>query len=336
MRRVLIPHQIGPLTPSVGASLLELNGQTMGTYWSARVVNSRQLDTLTLQRGIQQQLDEVVRQMSTWESDSVLTQYNRAPANTWITVPPEFLFVLNYALEVARWSEGAYDPTMGPLVNLWGFGPDPTRVDRPDATAIAAAQARTGWQRVQINPQQSSVLQPGNIYLDFSAIAKGFGVDQVSRHLQRLGLHDHLVEVGGELRGSGLKPDAMPWWVEIERPLTRDGRHTDAVMQNVIALHGLSIATSGDYRKYFEDGDTRYTHTIDPRSGEPIAHGVAAVTVIHRDCITADAISTALNVMGHEVGLAFANQHQLPALFVVRKHDGFTEHLSDELKALLQ
>lgn len=340
MRRVLIPPQLSPQAPPVGAVVLELHGLTMGTNWSVKLAvsdrQSSQPAQQTIQQGIQHTLDEVVRQMSTWEPDSVLSAYNRAPANTWVEVPAEFLFVLSYALEVAELSEGAFDPTAGPLVNLWGFGPEASRTERPDATAITAARARLGWRKVQIDRTHRLVLQPGDLYLDFSAIAKGFGVDQLSRYLHSIGIDNHLVEVGGELRGSGMKPDAMPWWVELELPLTLDGGTTADVSQNVIALHGLSIATSGDYRKYFEAQDARYSHTIDPRSGEPINNGVAAVTVVHRDCITADAVSTALNVLGHEQGLLFANQHHIPALFVVRNETGFSEYQSEEFKALLQ
>lgn len=344
MRRILIPHQVAPLAPAVGSAVLELQGLTMGTTWSVKLVASderstpsnQQANQQTIWHGIQHTLDEVVRQMSTWESDSVLSEYNRASSNTWVEVPGEFMYVLNYALEVAQLSDGAYDPTAGPLVNLWGFGPDAKRTDRPNAAAIDAARARVDWRKVQVDKAQQRVLQSGDLYLDFSAIAKGFGVDQVSRYLQRIGVEHHLVEVGGELRGSGIKPDAMPWWVELERPLRLDGAAATDVTQNVIALHGLSIATSGDYRKYFDTQDARYSHTVDPRTGEPIANGVAAVTVVHRDCITADALSTALNVLGHEQGLHFANQHHIPALFVVRNATGFSEYQSEEFKALLQ
>ncbi len=340
MRRILIPPQLSPLTPAVGTTVHELHSLTMGTSWSVKLVAAADHAIDTIQQGIQQQLDEVVRQMSTWEADSVLSRYNQSAAHTWHAVPTEFMQVLRYALQVARWSDGAYDPTSGPLVNLWGFGPDPKRSERPDAAAIAAAQARVGWQQVQIDKDQQRVLQPGQIYLDFSAIAKGFGVDQVARYLHNIGISNYLVEVGGELRGAGIKPDALPWWVALERPLTLAGQTDAALRQNVIALHELSIATSGDYRNYFDSADLRYSHTVDPRTGEPIAHGVAAVTVVHRDCMTADALSTALNVLGHEQGLALANQHHIAALFVVRtapdSEHPFTEYMSEAFKALMQ
>jgi thiamine biosynthesis lipoprotein len=195
---------------------------------------------------------------------------------------------------------------------------------------------------VQLDAEHQRALQPGGVYLDLSAIAKGFGVDQVARYLSRQGVDSYLVEVGGELRGVGIKPDALPWWVELEQPspLQQATQATQASAQTVIALHGLSVATSGDYRRYFTvhtDGQTtHYSHTIDPRSGEPIQHGLAAVTVIHRDCITADAVSTALNVLGVEHGMAFAIARSIPALFITRTINGFAEHITPEFTALLQ
>jgi thiamine biosynthesis lipoprotein len=311
----------------------------MGTTWSVRLVAAAQHSLDTLQQGIQQQLDSVVAQMSTWQSDSNLSLFNQSAADTWHALPDDFFYVLQYALEVARESNGAYDPTAGPLVNIWGFGPEPKQQRRPPQSLIDTARARVGWQRVELDISSKRALQPGCVYLDLSAIAKGFGVDQVSRYLSQQGIDNHLVEVGGELRGQGIKPDALPWWISLEQPPSFVDE-PKALTQTIIALHGLSVATSGDYRRYFKGHsngkETHYSHTIDPRSGEPIQHGLAAVTVIHRDCITADALSTMLNVMGVTQGMAFATQRSIPALFIERSGAGFVEHLSPELLALLQ
>ncbi len=336
MRQVLIPFDVSPQAPAVGAHVHSLQGLTMGTTWSVKLVAPAERPMASLQAGIQQQLDVVVAQMSTWEHDSNLSRYNHAPADSWHELPQEFFYVLRYALEVAQASDGAYDPTAGPLVNVWGFGPEAARQQRPDDTQLAAARARVGWQRVQLDIASQRVLQPGGIYLDFSAIAKGFGVDQVSRYLLRQGIDSHLVEVGGELRGVGIKPDAQPWWVALEQPLTLNNASNADLPEAVIALHGLSVATSGDYRRYFDVDATRYSHTIDPCSGEPIQHGLASVTVIHPDCIAADALSTALNVMGVEQGMAFAQARAIPARFVVRDGDRLSEHLSPAFLKLMQ
>lgn len=336
MRRVLIPFDVSPRAPAVGAQVHSLQGLTMGTSWSVKLVAPNERSMTSLQTGIQQQLDTVVAQMSTWEPDSNLSRYNHALAITWHELPQEFFHVLRYALEVAQASEGAYDPTAGPLVNVWGFGPSPSHQQRPDEVQLATARARVGWPRVQLDMISRRALQPGGIYLDFSAIAKGFGVDQVSRYLLRQGIDSHLVEVGGELRGVGMKPDAQPWWVALEQPLTLNSTVHADLPETVIALHGLSVATSGDYRRYFDIDARRYSHTIDPRSGEPIQHGLASVTVIHPDCIAADALSTALNVMGIEQGMAFARARAIPARFVMRDGDGFTEQLSPAFLKMMQ
>ena len=339
MRRVLVPHSISSQAPAVDEMVHTLNGLTMGTSWSVSLVAKHTRSLTTLQSGIQYELDKVVAQMSTWETTSDLSQYNQAEAGTWHTLPDEFFYVLQYALDVARESNGAYDPTSGPLVNAWGFGPTAKQTQRPDQFTLDAALKRVGWQNVLLDTHDKRALQPGGIYLDLSAIAKGFAVDQIARYLSQSGIESYLVEVGGEVRGAGIKPDALPWWVVLEQPTPFQSQQTP-LTETIIALHNLSVATSGDYRRYFtvDEGNqsAHYSHTIDPRTGEPIQHGLAAVTVIHRDCITADAVSTALNVLGAEAGLAFAKKHSIPALFITRTNDGFIEQMSPEFSAMAQ
>jgi thiamine biosynthesis lipoprotein len=234
---------------------------------------------------------------------------------------------------VARDSAGAYDPTAGALVNLWGFGPE-RRHDGPDfeppsAEAARAARDQGGWDKLHIDAERRRACQPGGLQIDLSAIAKGYAVDRVVTLLaQRFGFDDVLVEVGGELRGSGLKPDGMPWWVDLEStPRWHDGelRADPHLPPTRVALHGMAVATSGDYRRCFHREGTRYSHTIDPRSGAPIAHGLAMVTVLHGSCMGADALSTALTVLGPVEGPAWAEQRNLAALFVTRRADGHLE-----------
>jgi thiamine biosynthesis lipoprotein len=345
MRRTLVPLiENPPESPALGGVVHTLHGQTMGTSWSVKLVAAVTHRLPPLRAAIQTQLDTVVAQMSTWESASNLSIYNQSAAGSWHTLPEEFFTVLQYALQVASASNGAYDPTAGALVNAWGFGPD-KRYNQagfipPTTQTLASARAQCGWQRIAIDPVTRRVQQPGGIYIDLSAIAKGYGVDQVARELLRLGIDSFLVEVGGELRGAGVKPDGQPWWVALEHPLpdalASAASNTAVGIETIAALYDWSAATSGDYRRYFEDDATRYSHTIDPRNGEPIRHGLASVTVLHADCMAADAWSTALNVMGAEQGLAYANAHDLAALFINRSADGFEEHLSASLLALLE
>jgi len=334
MRRVLLPHDISDDPAPAGGAIRDYAGRSMGTSWSVRLVAAPDAACAHLQDGLQQQLDAVVAEMSHWEAGSDLGRFNRAPPDSWQVLPPAFFDVLSYAMDVARASGGAYDPCAGTLVNLWGFGPY-GRFDQPDfappsADEIAIARAQLAARPVRLRRDGRRALQPGGVQLDLSAVAKGYSVDRLSYYLKTQGFAHHLVEVGGELRGSGIKPDGQPWWVMLEQV---PGAETDEL---VLALHGLSVATSGDYRRYFEMNGQRYSHTIDPRSGMPIANELASVTVVHAQCMAADAWSTALTVLGSREGLRLAELQGLAARFVVRQGDGsLSEYLSPHLRNML-
>jgi len=331
MNRVFIPLSLSePDLVPADAPTGSLAGQTMGTSWSVKLIRPPQLDLQMIRNGIEQQLNLVITQMSTWSATSDMSRYNHAEAGSWHVLPAQFLRVLDCALEIAERSGGAYDPSVGPLVNLWGFGPDPVQAEAPDATLLEQARARCGWQRVRIDRARNALLQPGGLYLDFSSIAKGYAVDLVADYLRSIGVQSHLVEIGGELRGHGVKADGHPWWVGLEQPA---GSESD--VQSIVALHGLALATSGDYRRYFEHDGTRYSHTIDPRTAQPIAHALASVAVLHTDCMTADAWATALMVLGDEEGLALALEAGLAALFVRRDGAGFRESMTPAMQAML-
>ncbi|GGX85616.1 FAD:protein FMN transferase [Massilia dura] len=335
MRRVLLPHAISPGPAPSGSGVHDYRGLSMGTSWSARVAHAGAAPHLPddLHAGLQARLDDVVAQMSHWEPGSDLGRFNRAPAGTWQVLPPAFFHVLAYALDVWRDTAGACDPCAGALVNLWGFGPV-NRYDEPGFTVPTAEQAQAALPvaRVRLDPVSRSALQPGGVQLDLSAVAKGYGVDCLARWLEEQGVRDYLVEVGGELRGAGLKPDGQPWWVALEgvddAPAGGDGI--------VAALHGLAVATSGDYRRYFLHDGQRRPHTIDPRSGMPIDNGLASVTVVDGSCMACDAWSTALTVLGLEDGLALAERRGIAARFVVRTDRGPVEHLSSHMRAMLE
>ncbi|KQQ33314.1 thiamine biosynthesis protein ApbE [Duganella sp. Leaf126] len=349
MRRVILPHHISADPAPAAGVLHDFAGRSMGTSWSVRLVAAPTAATSHLQQGLQQQLDAVVAEMSHWEADSDLGRYNRAPAGSWQVLPAAFFDVLAFALDVARASGGACDPCAGTLVNLWGFGPHGRfgRADfsAPTAAAVAAARDRLAAVRhaVALAPPsaadpQRRAFQPGGIALDLSAVAKGYGVDRLAYYLKSQGHAHYVVEVGGELRGAGVKPDGQPWWVALEQVDSDNDEQ-----QTVVALHGLAVATSGDYRRYFERDGVRYSHTIDPRSGMPVANGLASVTVIHAQCMAADAWSTALTVLGRKEGLALAERLGLAARFVERTAaDGvagarptYTEYLSSHLRGML-
>lgn len=335
MVQVLIPLALSDATPPAGVVQHTLNGASMGTSWSARVLAAPGTSVgATLSAAIQHELDQVVAQMSHWESDSDLSRYNDAPAGTWRQLPGGLHTVLQYALKVADDSGGAYDPCAGALVNLWGFGArkryDQAGFRAPSADAIATLVARADRARIQIDVAGQRLLQPGGVQLDLSSVAKGYAVDRMAHCLDALGWHHYLVEAGGELRGAGVKLDGQPWWVELEGV---PGAAQAGASR--VALHALAVATSGDYRRYFDYGAARAAHTLDPRTGAPVANGVASVTVLHRDCMGADALSTALTVMGAELGLAYAERHALAARFLLRREGRIEERHSSAYAAML-
>ena len=339
MRRILLPHHISDEPAPAGASLREYGGLSMGTSWSVRLAADAVAPDL--QARLQQQLDAVVAEMSHWEAGSDLGRFNRAPPGSWHQLPPAFFDVLAFAIGVGRESGGAYDPCAGAIVNAWGFGPggrhDQPGFTAPTAAGIAALRTARAAQHVLLDAQGRRALQPGGVQLDLSAVAKGYSVDRLAHFLLSQGLRHFLVEVGGELRGAGMKPDGQPWWVALEQPAGAGAGADGLGAPIALALHGLSVATSGDYRRFFLHSAQRYPHTIDPRSAVPITNGLASVTVVHPQCMAADAWSTALTVLGHESGLALAERMGLAARFVVRKDGdaGFTEYLSSQMRGML-
>lgn len=322
--------------PLSASALHSLHGETMGTSWCVKLVASPRADLHALHTGIQQRLDLVVAQMSSWETDSDLSRYNRAAVDTWHGLPDQFFEVLSCALAIARDSEGAYDPTVGALTEAWGFGATQQMPAIPADAILAAARAASGWRRLSLRKETSSALQPGRVQLDLSAIAKGYGVDLVARHLRGIGISAALIEVGGELYGYGRKPDGASWQVLVEAsPEESDEHAVDAPDPCVIALDGIAVATSGDHWHAFEEQGIRYSHTLDPRTGKPVEHAPAAVTVIADHAMHADAWATALTVMGVDAGYRFAQTRNLAARFVSRTSHGLRGRMTDAFLARL-
>jgi len=327
-----------------------LGGATMGTLWQASVSAPADAGLHVIHDGIQACLDRVVAQMSTWERDSDISRYNRAPAGSWQALPQPFFDVLREALAIAADSGGACDPTVGPLVEAWGFGPGGSGGRVPDAGTLATAQARVGWQRIELDVEGRRALQPGGVGLDLSGIAKGHGVDAVVDWLRARSVPAALVEVGGELRGYGRKPDGSAWkvlaeaWPEdddLPDGRDNDGRDAGAARGDgavaadgapppcIVVLDDAAVATSGDHWHRFEHDGRLYSHTVDPRTGRPVDHAPAAVTVIAGSALAADAWATALTVLGHEQGHALAQARDIAARFVVREADGVHERSTD-------
>ena len=312
--------------------MVTISGPTMGTTFQVKIVQSEiTLDLDVLKREINTRLEEVNRQMSTYQNDSEITQFNRSRSTDWFAVSSDFAYVLHIAREISTWSDGAFDVTIGPLVNLWGFGPNaiPERVPSPDS--IAAHRTLVGYEKIRIDLSAPALKKElPEIYCDLSAIAKGFGVDRIASYLDSLGINRYFIEIGGEVRTKGHNHLGQLWRIGIASPAEQ------GELQKAIALNNMSMATSGDYHNYFERDGVRYSHTIDPRTGRPITHALASVTVLHKSCAYADGLATAINVMGPEKGFVFAEKHNLAVFMIVRQGDGFVEKMTDSFEKLVR
>lgn len=285
----------------------------MGTTWSAKIV----APPAGIQAAIEGVLATIIAQMSHWEPTSELSRINNSAPGTWHRIGPEFAQVMAIALDIAQRSGGAFDPAMGVAVDLWGFGPPGPRVSLPTEAEIKAARALCGYDAIDFDPLLLRLRLTRPVRLDLSGIAKGYAVDAVAARLKAMGCLDFLVEIGGELVGEGIQPDGQPWWVDVEVPPGVDAEPLR------IALHGMAVATSGDYRRSYVADGTTYAHTIDPRTGRPVTNGVASVTVLHRSCAQADAWASALGVVGLEEAQALSEHEGLAARMAVRdKQEG--------------
>lgn len=300
-----------------------LNGRTMGTTYSVKFQSlPDKLSPDAVQTGIDTLLTEVNRVMSTYDPNSELSRFNRSTATDWTPVSAELYQVVAAAQAISRLSGGAFDITVGPLVNLWGFGPTKPATDAVPAVAdIAAAQALTGYSKLHLQAEPPALKKdlPG-LYVDLSAIAKGYGVDRVAQYLDSLGIRDYLVEIGGELRASGVNAEGKPWALAIEKP-TPGAR----AVEQIIRVSDRGVATSGDYRNFFVVAGQQYSHAIDPHTGWPVAHELASVTVVSDTCREADAWATTLLVLGPERGAQLAEAQGLAAFFIVIDGDRLVE-----------
>ncbi len=317
----------GSVTPSVAwreqpapLQRYALNGATMGTRYSAIFFAPAGLETAAIGAALQATVDAVDQQMSTWKPDSDLCRFNRSPPGEWIALPDELLAVVAAALEVEMQSGGAFDAGVGDVVDAWGFGPAGKEPDAASIATLAKRPLQRTAETVELDRPARRARRLAPVSLDLSGIAKGFGVDQLARCLVRHGIDRYLVSIDGEIRAGNPKPDGAPWAVAVERP---DRHARDAA--GVIELTDRAIATSGDYRHWVDVGGTTVSHTMDPRTGRPLANRLASVSVLAEDCILADAWATALMVLGEVDGPNLASERGIDALFMVREGSGLRE-----------
>jgi thiamine biosynthesis lipoprotein len=308
-----------PAAAAASPGLLQFGGRTMGTSYVVKLTgatfSAARLEAL--KAGVHDALEGIHRGLSLHRDDSELMRFNRHASATPFALSRDFLAVLDAAQQVSQLSAGAFDVSVAPLTQAWGFGPDKRRAV-PVAERIEAGRAAVGWRGLQLDTAQRTVTKAhAGLQADLGGIAKGHGVDLAALALEASGVEHYMIEVGGEVRTRGRNAQGRAWQIGIEQP--------DAVPQrarSVVPLSGRALATSGDYRFYFEQDGRRYSHEIDPRTAEPIRHGLASVSVVADSCMRADAMATALIVMGPERGLALAQQLELPALFIVREPQG--------------
>jgi len=315
--------------PSKGPNSVKFSGQTMGTTYSIAVSNLPEKLTIEeLKAGVSQVLEDVNQQMSNWIDDSEISRFNHSESTEWFEVSPATAMVIAESIRIHQVSGGAFDVTVAPLIDAWGFGPGGRDVAPPTDAELVALRAIIGSEKLEVREKPAAIrkLHP-DLSVNLSAIAKGYGVDAVAEYLESVGVTSYLVEIGGEIRVSGLKSDGSKWRVGIERP-NAFGRS----LQDAVSLTDQSMATSGDYRNFIEIEGKKYSHTIDPRVLKPISHELASVTVLAETCLEADALATSLMVMGPEKGYDWAEEQKLAVLLLVHSGDGFEERATTAWK----
>ena len=311
---------------------IDLVGEALGTTFKVSVVEpTASLDTEALETDILAALARVDALASTWRDDSELAALNAADSTDWIDVSGTFCSALADSWAVSRASGGAFDATIGPLVNLWGFGPNGRVVVPPTEAAIDDAMQHVGHEKLELDCENARVRKSDpELYVDLSGWAKGYAVDEVAEVLADRQLANFLVEVGGERRVSGHNSEARKWAVAIETPST-----SQRAPQSIIRITDTGVATSGDYRNYFEYDGVSYSHTIDPRTGRPVTHDLAAVTVLQASSAFADAMATALLVLGPDDGPELAEDLGIAAYFLIRAESGIEEITTNAFEAVL-
>ena len=313
--------QVGPVS---------LYGKTMGTTYTIRYFPDSIKSSKQVKKKVDNLLEEINQEMSTYIKNSEISKINQDTSEDWVSLSPRLFEVLVAAQKVHDLSKGAFDMTVGPLVNLWGFGPDGERLV-PHEKVLTRVREKVGHNRLELDVLKKRIKKEKGVYVDLSAIAKGLGVDKVGMLLSRLGIKSYMVEIGGEIKVKGDKRGS-PWRLAIETP-----SKNDRMINKIINVKDLAMATSGNYRNYFKSGNKYFSHTIDPRTGRPVEHRLASVTVFHPEsCMIADAYATALMVMGPEKGPKFAEKQGILAYFIYGARGTFEEKSTMGLKQILK
>lgn len=311
-----------------GDSLERFDGPTMGSRYSIQYVrHSSTPGPKAVQAEVEKILAEVDQQMSTYRSDSDIERFNDLPANHCQKMPEPILELVRVGEQLSSQSEGSYDLTVEPLLNLWGFGPQGREEKVPTVEALAEVRQRVGHAHLRIDGDQ--LCKDAAVEVDFNSIAAGYAVDTIATKLEAMGIHNYLAEATGELKAAGRKLDGSPWKIALEEP-----RDDQQVAQRIINVDGYGVSTSGDYRNYFQQDGRRFSHTFDARTGAPVSHALASVTVIHPSALMADGLSTLLLILGPERGWDYAETHNIGAFFVIRADTGFVTRTNQAFECL--
>jgi len=322
---------ITPATPASTATVLD--GKTMGTFWRVSVIGVDEAKAEALRAKVQAQLDADDRLLSTWKNDSALMRFNHAADTRPWPVSEAMADIVTLSLRIGAKTHGAMDITVGPLVNLWGFGPDKQPVATPDAQAIAAAKARTGLQHLQvINQSGRQFLQKDipDLFVDLSTVGEGYAADHLARLMEQEGISRYLVSVGGALVSRGMNGEGKPWRVAIQKPTDQEN-----AVQAIVDINGHGISTSGSYRNYYELDGKRISHVIDPQTGQPITHKLVSVTVIAPTALEADGWDTGLMVLGPEKAQQVVREQGLAVYMIVKEGEGFKTWMSPQFRTFL-
>ncbi|MFZ7343837.1 FAD:protein FMN transferase [Avibacterium volantium] len=316
--------------------IVTLSGKTMGTTYHIKYITAEASQSAAdTHDGVEKILKDVNEKMSTYIPTSELSRFNQnRTVNTPIEISADLAKVIGEAIRLNKVTQGALDVTVGPLVNLWGFGPEKRVEKAPTQQQLDERRAWVGIEKLTLSESAGKFyLEKAvpELYVDLSSIAKGFGVDQVADYLESLHIGNYMVEIGGEIRAKGNNSENKPWQIAIEKP-TMDGSRS---VEKVVGLHNLAMATSGDYRIYFEENGVRYSHEINPQTGRPIQHHLASITVLDSSSMTADGLSTGLFVLGEDEALKVAEQQQLAVYLIIKTESGFEVKMSSAFKQLI-
>lgn len=315
-----------------------LRGEGLGAGWTVKLAAPAPGNLADIQRGIQARVEAVFHSLSRWDDASEMSALNASARSDWQSVSSNLFEPLQYAFTLAADTGGAFDPTVAPLVDVWGFGKAGRRFEPPSPEALSAARSRVGFDKVALDASGPRVRKPAGMQIDLSSMQHGRGADEVANYLDSLGITSYLVDVGSEIRARGESPEGGAWHVAIERPPSANATVPASAngFEHVVSLRDAGIATSGNFRYFFDYNGRRYSHRIDPRTGEPVSHELVSVTVIDPICMHADALATALTVLGPDEGFDYASHRDIAALFISKSGNALSERMTPRFASYLK